>query len=107
MTQQPKKYDMLKMPGYPGGGKAFQEFITKNIRYPKEAEEANIVAMLPAVVVPAEDSASSCFLVFSKITLIVDLRVPFRPSNRASLVSLQRPSNNTFDILYSPKLCRF
>ena len=42
MTQQPKKYDMLKMPGYPGGGKAFQEFITKNIRYPKEAEEANI-----------------------------------------------------------------
>jgi len=30
------------MPSYPGGTKAFQDFITKNIRYPKEAEEANI-----------------------------------------------------------------
>jgi protein TonB len=42
MTRQPKKYDMLKMPRYPGGSKAFQEFIVKNVRYPKEAEAANI-----------------------------------------------------------------
>ncbi|MCX6226240.1 MAG: energy transducer TonB [Bacteroidia bacterium] len=33
---------MLKLPAYPGGKKAFQEFIAKNVRYPKEAEEANI-----------------------------------------------------------------
>ena len=42
MTQHPKKYQSLKMPSYPGGTKAFQEFIAKNLRYPKEAEEANI-----------------------------------------------------------------
>ena len=30
------------MPGYPGGRKAFREFIEKNVRYPKEAEDANI-----------------------------------------------------------------
>lgn len=33
---------MLKLPVYPGGTKAFQDFITGNLRYPKEAEEANI-----------------------------------------------------------------
>jgi TonB family protein len=37
-----KKYESLKMPVYPGGNKAFQEFISKNVRYPKEAEDANI-----------------------------------------------------------------
>lgn len=42
MNQHPKKYNMLKMPQYPGGRKAFQEFIAKNVRYPKEAEAANI-----------------------------------------------------------------
>ncbi|TSA33544.1 MAG: energy transducer TonB [Porphyromonadaceae bacterium] len=42
MTQHPKKNNMLKMPAYPGGKKAFQEFIAKNFRYPKEAEDANI-----------------------------------------------------------------
>jgi TonB family protein len=42
MSPYNKKYESLKMPAYPGGNKAFQEFITKNIRYPKEAEEANI-----------------------------------------------------------------
>ncbi len=42
MIQHPKKYESLKMPAYPGGKKAFQEFIVKNLRYPKEAEEANI-----------------------------------------------------------------
>lgn len=33
---------MLKMPSYPGGKKAFQEFIAKNVIYPKEAQEAGI-----------------------------------------------------------------
>ena len=42
MTQHPKKYDSLKMPLYPGGNKAFQEFIAKNLQYPKEAAEAGI-----------------------------------------------------------------
>jgi TonB family protein len=42
MEQHRKKYEPLRMPIYPGGGKAFQEFITKNIRYPKEAEDAKI-----------------------------------------------------------------
>jgi TonB family protein len=37
------KNDMLKLPGYPGGKKAFQEFISKNVRYPREAMEAGIV----------------------------------------------------------------
>lgn len=30
------------MPVYPGGSKALQEFISKNINYPPEAEEAGI-----------------------------------------------------------------
>jgi hypothetical protein len=34
------------------------------------------------------------------ITPIVERRVPLRPSRRASLVSSQRLSNRTFDILY-------
>ena len=48
---------------------------------------------------PAVLSASNCFLVFSKITPIVERRVPFKPSSRASLVSSQRLSKSTFDIL--------
>lgn len=42
IMQHPKKYETLKMPSYPGGKKAFQEFIGKNLLYPKEAQEANI-----------------------------------------------------------------
>ncbi len=42
MTKHPKKFDALKVPAYPGGKKAFMEFIAKNIQYPKEAEEAGI-----------------------------------------------------------------
>jgi TonB family protein len=42
MIQHSKKYESLKLPIYPGGKKAFQEFIAKNVRYPKEAENANI-----------------------------------------------------------------
>ena len=42
MNQHTRKNDMLKMPSYPGGKKAFQEFIAKNVIYPKEAQEAGI-----------------------------------------------------------------
>lgn len=42
MTQHPKKNNLLKLPVYPGGRKAFQEFIANNVRYPKEAEDAGI-----------------------------------------------------------------
>lgn len=42
MNQQPRKYQSLRMPSYPGGKKAFQEFIAKNVQYPKEAQEAGI-----------------------------------------------------------------
>jgi TonB family protein len=42
MNPHAKKYESLKMPVYPGGKKALHEFITKNVRYPKEAEDANI-----------------------------------------------------------------
>jgi len=42
MTQFQKKNTMLKMPVYPGGNKAFKEFITKNLHYPDEAQAANI-----------------------------------------------------------------
>jgi TonB family protein len=42
MVQNPRKFTALKMPSYPGGRKAFQEFMRKNVRYPKEAEEAKI-----------------------------------------------------------------
>lgn len=34
-TQAPKHF--LKLPEYPGGKKAFNEFILKNLRYPEEA----------------------------------------------------------------------
>ncbi len=42
MTKHPKKFEALKVPGYPGGKNAFMEFIAKNVQYPKEAEEAGI-----------------------------------------------------------------
>lgn len=42
MKHHPKKNNLLKLPVYPGGRKAFQEFLAKNVRYPKEAEDANI-----------------------------------------------------------------
>jgi len=32
-----KEKKFIKLPRYPGGKKAFQEFIRKNLRYPKEA----------------------------------------------------------------------
>ncbi|MFO7615819.1 MAG: energy transducer TonB [Bacteroidales bacterium] len=42
MSKPRKKDDYLKMPGYPGGKKAFQDFISRNIRYPEEAMKAGI-----------------------------------------------------------------
>lgn len=42
MTQHSRKHDMLKLPVYPGGSKAMQEFIARNVTYPKEALEANV-----------------------------------------------------------------
>lgn len=42
MKQPAGKNNMLKVPVYPGGRKAFHEFVAKNVRYPKEAEDANI-----------------------------------------------------------------
>jgi protein TonB len=37
-----KEKKFLKLPKYPGGKAAFQEFIKKNLRYPKEALENKI-----------------------------------------------------------------
>jgi TonB family protein len=37
-----RKDDYLRVPRYPGGKTAFQEFITKNLKYPKEALDARI-----------------------------------------------------------------
>jgi TonB family protein len=37
-----KEKKFLKLPKYPGGKTAFQEFIRKNLRYPKEALENKI-----------------------------------------------------------------
>lgn len=42
MNSPKKKDDYLRVPRYPGGKKAFQEFINKNIRYPQEALDARI-----------------------------------------------------------------
>lgn len=42
MTKHPKKFEALRTPEFPGGKKAFMEFVAKNIQYPKEAEEAGI-----------------------------------------------------------------
>jgi len=42
MKKPTRKDDHLRMPDYPGGHKALQEFIANNIRYPEEAREAGI-----------------------------------------------------------------
>lgn len=42
MKDQQKEKKFLELPQYPGGKKAFQDFIKKNLRYPKEALENNI-----------------------------------------------------------------
>ena len=39
---KPKKFKALKIPEYTGGKKAFAEFITKNLQYPQEAQEAGV-----------------------------------------------------------------
>jgi TonB family protein len=43
MTNPRKKFESMKTPKYPGGKQAFQEFMSKNIKVPKEAEEAKVV----------------------------------------------------------------
>jgi TonB family protein len=43
MSDQQHKKHFLKMPKYPGGSKAFKEFITENLRYPDAALEARVV----------------------------------------------------------------
>ena len=58
------------------------------------------VATLPTAVAPLVAVSIKCFLVFSKIIAIVVLFEPCRPSNRASLVSFQRPSNSWVVISY-------
>jgi TonB family protein len=42
MKKPTRKNDHLRIPEYPGGSQALQEFIAKNIRYPLEAREAGI-----------------------------------------------------------------
>ncbi len=42
MTNPRKKFETLKTPKYPGGKKAFQDFMAKNLKVPKEAEEARV-----------------------------------------------------------------
>ncbi|MEI7982003.1 MAG: energy transducer TonB [Bacteroidota bacterium] len=42
MPDHHQKKHFLNLPKYPGGNKAFREFIAKNIRYPKSALEANV-----------------------------------------------------------------
>jgi TonB family protein len=42
MTNPRKKFETLRMPKFPGGKKAFQDFMAKNLKVPKEAEEAKV-----------------------------------------------------------------
>jgi TonB family protein len=42
MNPPHRKYEPLRMPRYPGGKKAFQKFISENVRYPGEAMKARI-----------------------------------------------------------------
>jgi len=42
MPDHNKKKRFLKFPKYPGGSKAFREFIAENLRHPEPALEANI-----------------------------------------------------------------
>jgi protein TonB len=42
MQEHPRKKKFLKLPKYPGGSKAFKEFIAGNLRYPKEALDAGV-----------------------------------------------------------------
>ncbi len=43
--EQHKNKKNLKLPRYPGEKMAFQEFIRKNLRYPKEALEKKMKVM--------------------------------------------------------------
>lgn len=42
MKEQHREKKFIDLPEYPGGKKAFQEYIRKNLRYPKEALEKKI-----------------------------------------------------------------
>ncbi len=42
MKEQHREKKFIDLPQYPGGKKAFQEFIRKNLKYPKEALEKKI-----------------------------------------------------------------
>lgn len=42
MNNQNKEKKFIDLPEYPGGKKAFQEYIQKNLRYPKEALDKGI-----------------------------------------------------------------
>lgn len=42
MNENKKEKKFINLPKYPGGKAAFQEFIRKNLRYPKEALENRI-----------------------------------------------------------------
>lgn len=42
MKEQHREKKFIDLPEYPGGKKAFQEFIRKNLKYPKEALEKKI-----------------------------------------------------------------
>lgn len=41
-TKEPVYTVVTKMPGYPGGDKAYQRFLSKNIKYPEEARKNGI-----------------------------------------------------------------
>ena len=42
MKEQHREKKFIDLPEYPGGKKAFQEYIRKNLKYPKEALEKKI-----------------------------------------------------------------
>jgi len=42
MRDQNREKKFIDLPEYPGGKKAFQEFLAKNLQYPKEAMEKGI-----------------------------------------------------------------
>ena len=42
MSNHPRRKPLLKLPVYPGGRKAFREFIAQHIRYPQEAIDAKV-----------------------------------------------------------------
>ena len=73
-TPDPNKaYDMVdEMPQFPGGPSALFEFISKNIQYPKEAEDANLQGRVIVSFVVEKDGSVSNAKVVRPIDPLLD-----------------------------------